>query len=170
MENEKHDFLEEDVISMGAYAFLSEIPDEDIKLYWPCLAERGLTGVLITKIIEKRTQVNKTSRYIFWGLDHAEYELEHEMMKDRNGNPVKDPINFVFNVLVKKGYYERPKTYISPEEQAECDATTEIEKLEVALQSRIWSDYKLLKFLRSRELILEYVTLRDYWEKNVKNK
>ena len=71
------------------------------------------------------------------GLDHAEWELEHGLMQDKDGKIVSLPTNWVFQILAKQGYYPRPVGYVSPHEQAELDAIEECKRLAVAQEERL---------------------------------
>lgn len=53
-------------------------------------------------------------------------------MRDKNGEPVANPLNWVFSSLARTGYYRRPQGYISLQEQAEIDAAKEYERLKKA--------------------------------------
>lgn len=57
-------------------------------------------------------------------------------MRDKNGEPVSHPLNWVFSSLARTGYYRRPQGYVSPQEQAERDAAAEEERLKNAREER----------------------------------
>ena len=66
---------------------------------------------------------------IIQGLTYAEWELAAGKMYDASGKPVSKPVPWVFTILGRQGYYNRPEGYISPEEQAEKDAAQEAHAL-----------------------------------------
>jgi len=92
---------------------------------WPSLARTGFGISQIDQITSNLISLGKPLDRIVQGLDHAEWELEQEAMRDKDGHPVADPCSWVFRSLARTGYYRRPKGYVSPAEQAALDAQAE---------------------------------------------
>ena len=115
---------------------LAALSEGDIKFYWPKLAAAGFGTVQIRQIIERQEQVGNGVENVITGLTHAEWELENDEMRDKSGNPVDSPLNWVYSSLAKHGYYRRPKNYISPAEQAELDQKAVVEQEQQALETR----------------------------------
>lgn len=103
---------------------------------WPNLAKAGFGTCQIRQILARLFQVGIGAGNLAQGLTYAEWELEHGTMRDKNGEPVSHPLNWVFSSLARTGYYRRPQGYISPQEQAEIDATVEEERLKKAREAR----------------------------------
>lgn len=118
---------------------LEALTEEDIKFHWPKLAGYGFSTDQIRQIIQRLGQKEKSFPLsnILPGLNHAEWELERDLMKDAEGVPVRLPLNWVFNILAKQGYYPRPSGYISPQEQAELDAAEERKRAIAAKEQRL---------------------------------
>lgn len=68
--------------------------------------------------------------------------MAHGTRKDSKGNPIEKPANWVFETLARQGYYPRPTGYISPQEQAERDATEEKARLAAAHKARMEAEYE----------------------------
>ena len=105
-------------------SFLS-ISSENLETNWPQLAASGFGPSQLEQISANLTTLGKPLDRIVQGLDHAEWELEHDLMCDKDGHRVSDPCAWVFRSLARTGYYRRPKGYVSPEEQAALDAQAE---------------------------------------------
>lgn len=105
---------------------------ERIALTWPHLSQSGFGPDQLTQIGQALAELGKSADKIMPSLDHAEWELEHDQMRDKNGKPVADPCSWVFRSLARTGYYRRPKGYVSPEEQAAKDAEAEAKAITAA--------------------------------------
>ena len=97
----------------------------------------------IGQIIRRLEQINVKKDKVINGLNHAEWALENGCMKDAKGEPVDNPVNWVFSILARQGYYPRPPGYVSPEEKMEQDAAIEAERLKRAQEARFVSEYAL---------------------------
>lgn len=115
---------------------LESLSEEDIAFHWPNLAKIGFGTCQIRQILARLFQVGMGAENLAQGLTHAEWELEQGAMRDKNGEPVSHPLNWVFSSLARTGYYRRPQGYISPQEQAERDAAAEEERLKLAREER----------------------------------
>lgn len=125
--------LEDDKIRLEA------LTEEDIKFHWPKLAGLGFGTDQIRQIIKRLAQKDYDTPLsnILTGLNHAEWEMERGLMKDAEGVPIRLPLNWVFNILAKQGYYPRPSGYVSPQEQAELDAAEEQKRVIAAQEQRL---------------------------------
>lgn len=110
--------------------------EEDIAFHWPNLAKIGFGTCQVRQILARLFQVGMGAENLAQGLTHAEWELEQGAMRDKNGEPVSHPLNWVFSSLARTGYYRRPQGYVSPQEQAERDAASEEERLKNAREER----------------------------------
>lgn len=115
---------------------LESLSEEDVAFHWPNLAKVGFGTCQIRQILARLFQAGIGAENLAQGLTYAEWELEHGTMRDKNGEPVSHPLNWVFSSLARTGYYRRPQGYISPQEQAEIDATEEEERLKKARDAR----------------------------------
>lgn len=115
---------------------LESLSEEDIAFHWPNLAKIGFGTCQVRQILARLFQVGMGAENLAQGLTHAEWELEQGAMRDKNGEPVSHPLNWVFSSLARTGYYRRPQGYISPQEQAERDAAAEEERLKNAREER----------------------------------
>ncbi len=115
---------------------LESLTEEDVSFHWPNLAKAGFGTCQIRQILARLFQVGIGAGNLAQGLTYAEWELEHGTMRDKNGEPVTHPLNWVFSSLARTGYYRRPQGYISPQEQAEIDAAEENEHLKKARDAR----------------------------------
>lgn len=115
---------------------LESLTEEDVSFHWPNLAKAGFGTCQIRQILTRLFQVGIGAENLAQGLTYAEWELEHGTMRDKNGEPVTHPLNWVFSSLARTGYYRRPQGYISPLEQAEIDAAEEEERLKKARDAR----------------------------------
>ena len=115
---------------------LESLSEEDIAFHWPNRAKIGFGTCQVRQILGRLFQVGLGAENLAQGLTHAEWELEQGAMRDKNGEPVSHPLNWVFSSLARTGYYRRPQGYISPKEQAERDAAAEGERLRIAREER----------------------------------
>lgn len=92
---------------------------------WPKLAESGFGLEQVRQIVDNLTALGKPTDRILAGLDHIEFELTHDQLVDKDGQPVSDPCSWAFRALAQNGYYRRPKGYVSAEEQALRDQEEE---------------------------------------------
>ena len=131
--------IEDSTISCCTHAFsaLSSFTAEDMAFHWPELVRMGFGTKQVDQIVSRLRQMNKDPAGVLQGLTHAEWELAHGCMRDRHGNEVSSPQNWVFKILATQGYYPRPKGYVSPEEQAEKDALEESRRLEEISKKRV---------------------------------
>lgn len=121
-------------------ARLEALTEQDIEFHWPKLAGSGFGTHQIRQIIDRLEQKNLPLSNVMPGLEHAEWALEHGLMKDKDGQSVQHPTNWVFQILAKQGYYPRPVGYVSPQEQAELDAAEERKRLAAALEERLQAE------------------------------
>jgi|GEM_PF-1471109 len=117
---------------LNAIHKLEALTEDDMAYHWPNLAGMGFGTCQIRQIIERLTQVTIGAEKVMQGLTHAEWELEAGTMRDKSGQQVANPANWVFSILAKQGYYRRPQGYVSPLEQAALDATAEAERVKLA--------------------------------------
>ena len=88
---------------------LESLSEEDVAFHWPNLAKAGFGTCQIRQILARLFQVGIGAEYLAQGLTYAEWELEHGTMRDKNGEPVSHPLNWVFSSLARTGYYRRPQ-------------------------------------------------------------
>jgi hypothetical protein len=105
--------------------------------HWPRLAKAGFGTCQIRQIIDWLGQVNIGLENVRQGLTHAEWELEAGNMRDKSGQQVSKPVDWVFAILAKQGYYRKPEGYVSPSEQAELDAAEEAKKIASAHEEHL---------------------------------
>jgi len=115
---------------------LEALGEEDITFHWPELSRQGFGTDQIRQIVKRLAQVNIGAGRIMQGLTHAEWELRANRMCDKSGNPVTNPVSWVFKILATQGYYPRPDGYRSPQEQAEQDAIEELKRQTTAHEAR----------------------------------
>jgi hypothetical protein len=111
---------------------LEVLTECDIAFHWPELARLGFGTHQIRQIVQRLAQVGIASTQVMQGLIHAEWELAAGRMRDGTGTPVANPVNWIFSILARQGYYRRPEGYVSPEEQAAHDAAKEAEQVAAA--------------------------------------
>lgn len=120
---------------------LEALSETDIAFHWPKLAGSGFGTHQIRQIFQRLEQKSLPLSNVLRGLDHAEWELEHGQMKDKDGQAVALPTNWVFQILAKQGYYPRPVGYVSPQELAELDASEERRRISAAQEERLKAEY-----------------------------
>ena len=111
------------------------ISQEDMAIQWPNLVRCGFGPEQLTQIERSLSRVGKPTDRIVQGLDHLEYALANDQLRDKAGQPVADPCSWAFRALAQNGYYRRPKGYASPEEQAAKDAEAEAKAIVAARQA-----------------------------------
>ena len=111
------------------------ISQEDMNIQWPNLVRCGFGPGQLAQIEGSLSRVGKPTDRIVQGLDHLEYELANDQLRDKAGQPVSDPCSWAFRALAQNGYYRRPKGYVSPEEQAAKDAEAEAKAVVAARQA-----------------------------------
>lgn len=115
---------------------LESLTEDDLAYHWPNLARAGFGTCQVRQIIERLAQVDIGAGKVLQGLTHAEWELENGTMRDKSGQQVSNPVSWVFTSLAKHGYYRRPEGYVSPQEQAELDASEEAKRIAAACEVR----------------------------------
>lgn len=115
---------------------LEALTEDDVAYHWPNLAKAGFGTCQIRQIVHRLPQVDMGLENIMQGLTHAEWELENGAMRDKSGQQVSKPVDWVFSILAKQGYYRRPEGYVSPQEQAELDAAEEEKRTAAAHETR----------------------------------
>ena len=115
---------------------LAALTGKDLEFHWPRLTAQGFGLHQIRQIVQRLDQTGTPLDHILQGLTHAEWELEHDGMRDKDGAAVKHPVNWLFKILARQGYYPRPANYVSPQEQAERDATLERERMVASQEAR----------------------------------
>lgn len=118
------------------------ISQERIQLTWPHLARHGFGVPQVDQIVLALAELGTGPDKVVQGLHHAEWELEHGKMLDKNGVPVADPCSWVFRSLARTGYYRKPPGYVSPEEQALLDAEETAKKLAATRQRAEQAQYE----------------------------
>ena len=122
---------------------LQLLDEEVLAFHWPELAKQGFGMEQIGQIIKRLEQIDVKTDKVISGLHHVEWALENGCMKDAKGEPVGNPVNWVFSILARQGYYPRPPGYVSPEEKMEQDAVMEAERLQKARQARLKAEFAL---------------------------
>lgn len=115
---------------------LEALTEEDMAFHWPEIARKGFGTDQVRQIISRLAQVNIGTSRIMQGLTHAEWELSEGKMRDKSGNPVSNPVSWVFKILATQGYYPRPESYCSPQQQAEQDAAEELKRQNITYEAR----------------------------------
>ncbi len=123
--------------SENAQAKLEALTEADMAFHWPKLTASGFGTHQIRQIIQRLEQKGSGLSLVLQGLDHAEWALEHKLMLDREGREIEQPVNWVFTILARQGYYPRPTGFVSAQEQAELDAATEKKQLAAAQEERL---------------------------------
>jgi hypothetical protein len=109
---------------------------------WPSLARAGFGPEQLAQIETILAETGKPTDRVVQGLDHLEYELANDQLRDKAGQPVADPCSWAFRALAQNGYYRRPKGYVSPEEQAARDAEEEARDVTAARQQADQARYE----------------------------
>ncbi len=123
---------------------LEKLTDDDILFRWENLSKYGFGKSQIEQIIKSLESQGSSLEHVMQGLHHAEWDLEYKQMLDRNGELIKSPVNWVFRILAKQGYYPRPKNYVSPEEQVEKDSKAEYEAVKKLQQENEDNEYTMI--------------------------
>ena len=124
-----------------AISRLEALSDADVVFHWPALSRLGFGTHQIRQILQRLAQVHIGADKIAQGLTHAEWAINSGRMHDKSGEPVANPLHWVFTILARQGYYPRPEGYVSPEEQAVLDAGAEKQKLAAARQAHFEAGY-----------------------------
>ena len=136
-ETDRNDLLSfSSTASREAVYRLESMTESDIAFHWPELARLGFGTHQVRQILHRLAETGTGPERIIQGLTHAAWELAAGRMCDSTGKPVANPVNWVFIILARQGYYPRPEGYVSPQEQAELDAAKEAERLATAYEAR----------------------------------
>jgi hypothetical protein len=119
---------------------LEILTEGDIAFHWPELSRQGFGTHQIRQILHELSRKNIGPERVMQGLIHAEWELASGRMRDKEGKPIELPVNWVFAILARQGYYPRPQGYVSPQEQAELDAAEEAKRITAARKARLEAD------------------------------
>lgn len=88
---------------------LESLSEKDIAFHRPNQAKIGFGTCQVRQILGRLFQVGLGAENLAQGLTHAEWELEQGAMRDKKGEPVSHPLNWVFSSLARTGYYRRPQ-------------------------------------------------------------
>ena len=155
---------------------LEALSEEDIAFNWPELAQIGFGTIQIRQIVEVRGKEQDGLKNIVQGLTYADWEFAHHGLRTKKGEEIKSPLNWIFSILLRQGYYPRPAGYISPEEQADLDRTAELVKQQEAREVRLEAEYKEWlanctiderKSISSQISLPEKAALRRYFVENI---
>lgn len=97
-----------------------------IREEYPNLYRAGFGLHQLQQVEQRLGDANLPTDMVRDSLGFAEYELEHDLMRDSKGNPVDSPADWLFKCLCKSGVYRRPKGYIDPLEAARCELEAQI--------------------------------------------
>jgi hypothetical protein len=147
---------------------LLALSESDYALHWPKLAQAGVGVALIEQALEALRKVGKSTEKIFEALSHAEWELEHEVMLDKEGRQVVDPASWIFRALATNGSYRRPKGYVSPEEQALLDAIAEANRRKAALEQLAAREFEVWRESLSPETLENFLPNRKPSEPSIR--
>jgi len=100
----------------------------DVEFFWPNLQRLGFGQDQIAQIVGKLDLVGKSCDRILMALDYIEFELEHDLARDKNGE--KYGIGYFFNGLAKNGYWRKPEGYKTPDEVALEEQVEEAKRME----------------------------------------
>ena len=126
----------EETAEQKALRLLEALTEDGLAYHWPKLAGMGFGTYQIRQIIERLAQVDISTERVMQGLTHAEWELETGIMRNKSGQQVTNPVNWVFSILAKQGYYRRPEGYVSPQERADLDAADELKRQNASHEAR----------------------------------
>ena len=115
---------------------LEDLSEEDIAFHWPVLNRDGFGTAQIRQICHRLHKAGLAVDNVLPSLTYAEWDMATGNRKDAQGNPIARPSHWVFQTLARQGYYPRPDGYVSPQEQAERDATEEQRRLAEAQEAR----------------------------------
>lgn len=155
---------------------LEAFSEEDIAFNWPELAQIGFGTIQIRQIVEVRGKEQDGLKNIMQGLTYADWEFAHHGLRTKKGEEIKSPLNWIFSIFLRQGYYPRPPGYISPEEQADLDRTTELAKQQEARKARLEAEYEEWfanctiderKSISSRIELPEKAALRMHFVENI---
>lgn len=126
---------------------LLRLSDETFAQHWPDVFAVGFGTDQIRLVVESRRAAGKSNSRLVEGLDHADFELRelrehHKVRLDHKGIPVTNFAKYIFNALCPNGYYNRPKGYVSPAEQAERDAEEEARRVVEAHKKREEAEFQ----------------------------
>lgn len=97
-----------------------------IREEYPNLYRAGFGLHQLQQVEQRLGDANLPTDMVRDSLGFAEYELEHDLMRDSKGNPVDSPADWLFKCLCKSGVYRRPKGYIDPLEAARNELEAQI--------------------------------------------
>lgn len=106
--------------NQDSYMILRNLKNDTIKYHWPNLANIGFGENQIKQILAGLKKENKPLNELLNSFYYVEYELENNILVAKNGEVIKNPLNWIFKCL-SQGNYRRPEGYSSQEEQAESD-------------------------------------------------
>jgi len=100
-------------------AHFASFSNEKFSKRYPNIFKCGFNYKNLKQLLKDRTELKESIAGIPCGLDHIEWILENETLKDSKGRVVENPCGFIFQHLLKSGYFKRPDNpgYKSPEEQ-----------------------------------------------------
>ena len=133
---------------------LEALTEDDLAFHWPNLANHDFGTVQIRTIISRLAQVGISTQRVLEGLNRAEWELaRHGCLHDWKGVLVRSPRGYVFDKLAREGSYPLPQGYVSPQEEAEREATEQAKTYKAALEERFNAEFELWQLsLTSGEL------------------
>jgi hypothetical protein len=140
IDRENLSIFSEGAESQKTASSLESLTEDDIAFHWPELAGQGFGTHQIRQILHELSRKNIGPERVMQGLIHAEWELASGRMRDKEDKPIELPVNWVFAILARQGYYPRPQGYVSPQEQAELDAAEEAKRLTAARKARLEAD------------------------------
>jgi len=141
--------LEEEIHPSEAVAGkLAKLTDEQIASNWPNFAALGFRAIDLKCILKNLSALGISAASLVEGLTHGDFELYahrkgQPVIRKANGEIVRDPYAYVLSSLRNKGYYARPKGYVSPAEQREMDAEEEARRIVEARKKREEAEFQV---------------------------
>ena len=132
-------------------------PAEELSGLCPTLCAAGFSRSHLTRILAALARQGLDIEAVWTGLRYAEWELAHEQMLDRAGQPVASPVDWVYKSLVSDGTYRIPKGYVSPAERQRRQAEEEMHREREAQEKlrRVREEQEALELQRQADTLFE---------------
>ncbi|MGE4299806.1 MAG: hypothetical protein AB7E47_17445 [Desulfovibrionaceae bacterium] len=111
-----------------------QLSDEQLDLLFPHLTEIGFNARVLRLVVEEIAGGKRSLGGLYESLEHAEFALENGPMKDRAGREVDHPFLYIKKSLLKTGYFDNPKGFLTIEERQLRDLKERREASEKALK------------------------------------
>lgn len=119
------------------------LTDDVIEESFPQLSSINFGRDQLAQIVENRLRTGRSLKQIMLALNNAEWALTNGALIDSKGAPVENPLNYLFSVINRVGFYSLPKGLITPDEEAALKAEKQLSDIKMAKKRTVDAKFEI---------------------------